>query len=114
MSKSVNPKWILNDDWAVSTDAFNWILYHRSGKAWRATGYYATPEMLLKSLFRKLTRTESPQPTLERHVKHCLERAQAAADCLFSQLATYPLPTRMARPPAVAAMLEQQEAQHAS
>lgn len=106
MTKYAKPKWILSTDWAISTDPYNWILYARSGKGWRATGYYATPEMLLKSLHQELARVEPPQPTLEQHVEHCLKRAQAAADRFLSCLATYPLPVLKARPAAVSGMLE--------
>ena len=106
MTKSANPHWIFNDSWAVSTDTYNWILYQRSGKIWRAVGYYPSPEMMLKSLHRKITRIEPPQPTLEQHVIHCLELAQAAADRFLSCLGTYPLPALKARPATVNTMLK--------
>ena len=76
MSNSATPEWMLSNDWGVGLDSYNWILYKRAGKTWQAKGFYPTPEMLLQSLHRKLTRTEPPQPTLEQHVKRCLEAAQ--------------------------------------
>jgi hypothetical protein len=114
MSKSAKPKWILNDDWAVSTDTYNWVLYQRSGKSWRAIGYYPSPEMMLKSFHRKLTRKEPPQPTLEQHVEHCLKLTQAAADRFLSVLATYPLPALKARPATVTSMLKKETVNYAS
>lgn len=90
MAKHANPKWILNDDWAISTDPYNWILYRLSGKRWRPVAYFRTPELLLESLYRKLTRTEPRQPTIELHVEHCLRVAQAAADRFIEGMATYP------------------------
>ena len=106
MAKSAKPQWRLNDNWAVSTDTYNWILYQRSGMIWRAVGYYPSPEMMLKSLHRKICRIEPPQPTLEQHVIHCLGLAQAAATRLLDSLATYPLPVLKARPATVTTMLK--------
>jgi hypothetical protein len=108
------PHWILNEDWAISTDTYNWILYRLSGKGWRAVGYYPTPEMLLKSFHRKLTRSETNQPTLEQHVEHCLRVAQAASESFMKSLGTYPLPALKARPAAVTAMLKREVVDHAS
>ena len=90
MSERTQPQWKLSNDWAVSTDPYNWILYRRSGNRWRPLGHYRTPELMLESLHRKLTRTEPRQPTIEQHVKHCLRVAQAAADSFMSCMATYP------------------------
>ncbi len=106
MNKHAQPHWTLNDNWAVSTDTYNWILYQRSGKSWRAIGYYPSLEMMLKSFHRKLARKEPPQPTLEQHVEHCLELVQAAATRLLDSLATYPLPVLKARPATVNTMLK--------
>lgn len=71
-------------------ELLSWILYQRSGKRWRPIGYYNSPEVLLKSFYRKLLRSEPPKSTLEQHIEHCLEVAQAAADRLLRCLATHP------------------------
>ena len=114
MTKTAKPHWTLNDDWAVSTDTYNWILYQRSGKSWKAIGYYPSPEMMLESLHRKIALVEPPQPTLEKHVKHCLGLAQTAATRLLDNLATYPLPVFKARPATVSSMLKREIVNHAS
>jgi hypothetical protein len=106
MSKRKQPQWILNENWAVSTDPYNWILYSRSGKNWRATGYYPTPQMLLKSLHREITRKEPRQATLELHLLCCLETAQAVADRFLGCLATYPQVILNAPPPQLRRTLE--------
>ena len=90
MAKRKQPQWILSDDWAVSTDPYNWILYRLSGNRWRPLGYYRTPELLLKSLHRKLLRIEPRQPTIEQHVEHSLRVVQAAAASFIECMATYP------------------------
>ena len=90
MAKSATPGWKLNAEWAVGTDPYNWILYHRSGKQWKAKGFFPTPEMLLKSLLQELMLSEAPQPILEQHVKRCLEVAQAAAASFLDTLDSYP------------------------
>lgn len=108
MSKRKQPDWLLNDDWAVSTDTYNWILYRRSGKCWRATSYHPTPQALLKSFHGELTRREPRRVTLELHLLSCLEAAQAAADRFLSCLATYPQAILNAPPPAMSRALEQE------
>ena len=114
MSKHAQPHWLLNNDWGVSTDTYNWILYRLSGTRWRPVGFYPSPKMMLKSFHRKLARTEPLQPTLEQHVEHCLGLAQAAADHFLSCLATYPLPALKAHPAVVSAMLRKEITDHAS
>ena len=108
MNKRKEPQWILSDNWAVGTEPYNWILYRLSGTRWRPIGFYPSPEMMLKSFHRKLARTEPHQPTLERHVEHCLGLAQAAADRFLSNLATYPLPALKASPATVSTMLKRE------
>ena len=98
MSKSASPKWILSPDWGVGTDPFNWILYRRRGKRWNAVGFYASPDLLLKSLYRKLTRTEPPDPDIVSHVEAISRRVQAAADRLSAELNQIPW-ARLTRPP---------------
>lgn len=75
------PTWFFDDNWGVSTDAYNWILQHRTAgaKIWKPKGYYANPEMLLKSLALKLARTEPANPDLVKHLETISDRVQAAA-----------------------------------
>lgn len=89
---SKSPTWILNDSWGVSVDSFNWVLMKRAAKgkrSWREAGYYPSAQQLLESLHRKLTRTESPDPDLIKHLKHCSEAAQGFTDALNQQLESF-------------------------
>ena len=93
MSSNVkDPRWKLDNEWAVDTDDFNWVLYRRSLKPdgtyskWQAKGYYPSDVMLFESLYRKLTRTEPKNPDLCKHVESISERVQAAAARLSDQL----------------------------
>ena len=88
MSKNPTPEWTLSDDWAVGRDRFNWILYQKAKKVWKVRGYYPSVEILLKSFFRKLTRTESADPDLLRHVSRISRRVEAAAARLYEQIDT--------------------------
>lgn len=85
-NKCASPKWILDDQWAVGTDPYNWILYRKFGKRWQAAGYYPSAHLLLERLFQKLTRMEGADPDLVMHVKRCFERVQGMADRLSEQL----------------------------
>ena len=114
MSKRKLPHWILNDDWAVSTDPYNWILYRLSGSRWRPSGYYRTPELLLESLYRKLTRTEPRQPTIEQHVEHCLRVVQAAAASFMEGMDTHPPEALKQLPAAYRTMLNEEAINYAS
>jgi hypothetical protein len=86
MSKSASPKWMLSDDWGVGTDRYNWILYHKGGNTWKPAGYYPSDELLLKSYYRQLTRTEPADPDLVRHLETISRHAQAAAAAFYGQL----------------------------
>ena len=75
-----NPRWKLDDTWAVDTDPFNVILYKRRYKkdgaagGWGPAGYYPSFDQLLESLLRKISRTEDTNLPLIQHVEHCYER----------------------------------------
>jgi len=84
VSQKIKPEWILSDEWAVARDPYNWILMRKTGKCWRKT-YYASPEQMLKALYRKLTRTEPSQPDLLLHLKRCLEIAQVFSRRFYEQ-----------------------------
>ena len=88
MSRIPTPDWELSADWAVGRDACNFILYQKAKKVWKVRGYYPSVELLLKSFFRKLTRTESADPDLLRHLSRISRRAQAAAARLYEQTGT--------------------------
>ena len=87
-----NPRWKLDDEWAVDTDDFNWILYRRGlrkdGKPgkWNAKGYYPSDVLLFESLYRKMTRTEPKNLDLCLHVEYISKRVQASAARLSDQL----------------------------
>ncbi len=88
MSKNPTPEWTLSDDWAVGRDSYNWILYQKGKKVWKVKGYYPSVEILLKSFFRKLTRTASADPDLLRQVSRISRRVEAAAARLYEQIDT--------------------------
>jgi len=88
MNKSANPTWLLSPGWGVGTDSYNWILYRKGGKNWNAAGFYSSPESLLKSPFRKLTRMEPADPDLVRHLEAISRRAEDAAARLYKQIET--------------------------
>ena len=86
MTKHKTPTWILSADWGVGSDPFNWILYERRGERWIAKGFYPSVESLFQSLCRKLTRAESADPDLVKHVEEVYERVEACAAAFFAQL----------------------------
>ena len=88
MRKRVTPKWILSPEWGVGTDPYNFILYRKVGKRWDAVGFYPSPELLLKSLYRKMLRTEPADPDLVRHVDAISRRVEGWAARLFEQINT--------------------------
>lgn len=90
--KNKAPTWRLDDHWAVDTDPFNWILYKRGTKKdgspgkWNPTGYYATAEKLLMSLYHQLTRLEPQDKDLVKHLEAISRHVQAAAARLSDEL----------------------------
>ncbi len=88
MNKSATPKWLLSPKWGVGTDPRNWILYRKVGKGWKAAGFYPSAESLLKSWYRKLTRTEPADPDLIRHVEAISRRVEGWAARLYEQIDT--------------------------
>jgi len=86
MSKSASAKWLLSPEWGVGTDPYNFIPYCRRGKRWDAVGFYPSPDLLLKSYYRKITRTEPAGPDLVRHVEAISRRVQGWAARLNKQL----------------------------
>lgn len=92
----MNPRWILNETWAISTDPLNWKLLQRTlNKAgepskWKVVGYYPTPEMLLSSLLRKIQLAGSDEPDLIEHLNHALRTATAAYSAFTELLDALP------------------------
>ena len=86
MSKSRSPDWVLNDNWAVSRDTYNWILQSRQGDRWRAVSYYQTPELLLKSLHRQLSRTMPANPDLLQHLETAYKAGERLSDRLSDHI----------------------------
>ena len=82
MSKTKQPDWTLNDDWAVSRDKHNWILQARTGGRWRSVSYYRTPEQLLKSLHRQISRTMPADPDLLKHLETAYKVGERLSDKL--------------------------------
>ena len=108
MSKRTSPEWMLDDTWAVSRDSLNWILQKRNGARWRTVGYYPTPELLLKSLYRKLARTELVKPDLIQHLETCLEVALGCSERFAEHIHTH-LGLVAKLTPHAAATLEQRD-----
>ena len=86
MHKRVTPKWVLSPEWGVGIDPYNFILYRKVGKRWDAVGFYPSPELLLKSLYRKMLRTEPADPDLVRHVEANSKCVEGWAARLYEQL----------------------------
>jgi hypothetical protein len=86
MIKRASPKWRLSKDWGVGVDTYNFILYHKGKKVWKPKGYYPCPELLLKSFYRKLIRTEPADSDLVRHVEANSRRVQECAAALSDQI----------------------------
>lgn len=79
------PEWILSNEWAVSRDSYNWILKKPKGKGWRAVSFYPTPEMLLKQLHEKVSRTMPAETDLLMHI----ETAYKVGEALSSRLSEH-------------------------
>jgi hypothetical protein len=92
MKNNKAPVWQFDEFWGADTDSFNFILYRRRTKKdgspgnWKPAGYYRDPEQMFLGMFRKLARTESPDPDLVRHVEAISERVQATAARLSEEL----------------------------
>jgi hypothetical protein len=90
--KPKDPRWKLDTEWAVDTDDYNWVLYHRATKKdgtpglWNAKGFYPSDVQLFESLYRKLTRTEPKNLDLCSHVEYISRRVQASSTRLSEQL----------------------------
>lgn len=103
--KNKAPTWRLDDQWAVDTDPFNWILYKRGTKkdgspgTWNPTGYYATTDKLLMGLYHNLTRLEHQDKDLVKHLEACYERVQAAAAHFSDELNRTAWPSLKQSPP---------------
>ena len=92
MRKPKQPTWLLNEDWGVSVDTYNFVLMKRAAtgkRSWREAGYYPSANQLLESFHRKLTRTEDPDPDLMKHLEHCSEVAQGCAARFNEQLESF-------------------------
>ncbi len=79
---------MLSPEWGVGTDLYNWILYRRRGKRWDAVAFYPSPELLLKSLYRKMLRTEPANPDLVMHVEVISRCVEGWAARLYEQINT--------------------------
>jgi hypothetical protein len=89
VNNSAAPDWLLSEEWAVGRDVHNWILYQKQGKkkkTWKPRGYYPSPEALLKSLFRRLARTEPADPDLLQHVSRISRCVASAAARFYDQI----------------------------
>lgn len=86
MSKSAIPDWVLGDTWAVSRDKYNWVLQTRKGDRWRAVSYHPSPELLLKSLHRKISRTMPVDRDLLNHMKTAFKAGERLSDQLSNHI----------------------------
>ena len=86
MSKSHSPYWVLSDEWGVSRNSYNWILQTRKGDRWRAVSYYPTPELLLKSLHRQISRTMPAKPDLLQHLEITFKAGERLTDKLSDHI----------------------------
>jgi len=95
------PKWFLNNEWAIGTDAYNWTLLHRTPgkKNWTPKGYYPSADKLLMGLYRKLSRLEQQDDDLLRHLERLCETVGSLTDRLSEQLEQW-VWKDLTRPPA--------------
>ena len=90
--KPVQPRWVIDREYGVSTDACNWILLKRStnkqGKpgGWKPVGYYATAQQLFEGFARKLVRTADSDLTMPQHVEAVYRLVTAAARRFHDEL----------------------------
>ncbi len=84
--KNKEPVWHLTEGYGCYCDAYNWVLQKKSGKGWKAIGFYPTPEKMLAGLYRKLCRTEPVARDLAQHVEAISRHVQAAAARLSDEL----------------------------
>ena len=101
MSKTKEPTWLLDKNWGASVDAYNWILKYRApdAKSWVNKGYYPDPSKMLKSMYRQLCRTETPDPNLLNHLNGLQELVTASAERLSAELNAMAW-AHLSRPPA--------------
>ena len=114
MNKSAKPCWTLNDDWGVTRDKHNWILQAYKGGRWRAVGYYRTPELLLKSLHRQISRTMPADPDLLQHLETAYKAGERLSDRLSAHVKASFGGLDKLPPQRAAAILEQEAANYAS
>lgn len=86
MSKLTDADWVLSDDWAITRDKFNWILLKISGSRPRPESFYPTPELLLKSLHRKISRTMPVETDLLDHLEVAYKAGERLSDRLSNHI----------------------------
>ncbi len=86
MSKSAFPTWVLSDEWAITRDKYNWILLRNGGSRPRSESFYPTPESLLKSLHRKISRTMPAETDLLDHLEVAYKAGERLSDRLSDHI----------------------------
>ena len=86
MSKSASPTWALSDEWAVTRDKYNWILLRTGGSRPRSDSFYPTPELLLKSLHRKISRAMPAKTDLLDHLEVAYKAGERLSDRLSDHI----------------------------
>ena len=114
MSKSAQTRWQLSEDWAVTRDRHNWILQAHKGGRWRSVSYYRTPELLLKSLHRQVSRTMPADPDLLKHLEAAYKAGERLSDRLSAHVKASFGGLENLTPQRAAAIRELEAANHAS
>jgi hypothetical protein len=96
MNKHKQPRWVLDEFWAIDTDHYNFILFKRQASRngtpgrWAPKRYYPNLQQLFESLARKMIRTEETELPLPEHVNAVCDEVGARLSRFHDQVATYP------------------------
>jgi hypothetical protein len=96
MNKHKQPRWVLDEHWAIDTDPYNFILFRcqvsRNGTPgrWEPKYFYPNLEQLFESLARKMMQTEETGLPLPEHVIAVCNEVEARLSRFHDQVATYP------------------------
>lgn len=96
MKRNKQPRWVLDEHWAIDTDLYNFILCRRQVSRngapgrWEPKHFYPNLEQLFESLARKMVRTEETGLPLPEHVNTVFDEVEARLSRFHNQVATYP------------------------
>ena len=96
--KSKQPTWILNDEFGIDRNTYNWILYTRDGTGdttrWKAISYHPTPALLLIALYRKVELTIPAHHDFVHHLEVAADRAHSLCSEFIERVKSNPILTQ--------------------